>query len=149
MRRPIMTDPKHTIVRMTDQEIRLIALMSQRPLDIWTAIEIVRFFPFSPSHDLTKIASSLMDKGLVLVQRTRAFDDTPASSGLALTAAGVKVGFELARRRLAVAPEQTPEQASEPEDDHRPGGPLPRRSTVLWKQERVEKNPDSAFKGFP
>lgn len=95
------TDTSQTIEQMTEQETRLIALMSERPLDVWTALEIVCRFPLTPSHDLTSVADGLLDKGLVLVQRARPFDESAATAGLALTAAGVKVGFELARRRLS------------------------------------------------
>lgn len=96
--------PERIIDDMDSQETRLIELMSQRPLDIWTATDIVRHFPFSPSHDMTRVASSLMDRGLVLVQKARSFDEVPATSGLALTALGVRVGFQLARKRWAHAP---------------------------------------------
>jgi hypothetical protein len=96
--------PERIIEDMEPQETRLIELMSSRPLDIWTATDIVRHFPFSPSHDMTRVASSLMDRGLVLVQKARAFDELPATSGLALTALGVRVGFRLARLRWSEAP---------------------------------------------
>lgn len=96
--------PEHIIDDMDSQETRLIELMSQRPLDIWTATDIVRHFPFSPSHDMTRVASSLMDRGLVLVQKGRSFDDIPATSGLALTALGVRIGFQLARKRWSESP---------------------------------------------
>jgi hypothetical protein len=96
--------PDFIIQDMDQQESRLVELMSQRPLDIWTATQIVRHFPFSPNHDLTRVASSLMDRGLVLVQKAGPFDDTEATSGLALTALGVRIGFELARRRWSETP---------------------------------------------
>jgi len=97
-------NPERIIEDMDSQETRLIELMSRRPLDIWTATDIVRHFPLSPSHDMTRVASSLMDRGLVFVQKARSFDDVPATSGLALTALGVRVGFELARRRWSQSP---------------------------------------------
>lgn len=102
------TVPQFIIQDMDLQETRLIELMSQRPLDIWTSMQIVRHFPFSPDHDLTRVASSLMDRGLVVIQKTRPFDETEATSGLALTALGVRVGFELARRRWSQPPVGSP-----------------------------------------
>lgn len=90
-----------TIDQMSSGEIRVLQLLSKRPLDVWPAVLIVREFPFTPNHDLTLVVGSLMEKGLVLVQKTAAADRHLASSGLALTAEGVRVGFALARERLA------------------------------------------------
>lgn len=96
--------PEFIIQDMDQQEIRLLELMSQSPLDTWTTTQIVRHFPFSPDHDLTRVASSLMDRGLVVVQTNRPLDDSKATSGLVLTSLGVRIGFELARRRWSEPP---------------------------------------------
>lgn len=98
------TSVSEVIDQLSSGEIRLLRFLARRPLDVWPAVAIVKEFPFTPDHDLTIVVGSLMERGLVLVQKTGAHDRHLASSGLALTAEGVKVGFALARQELAQAP---------------------------------------------
>lgn len=92
------------IDQLSSGEIRLLRFLARRPLDVWPALAIVKEFPFTPDHDLTMVVGSLMERGLLLVQKTGVHDRRLASSGLALTAEGVRVGFALAREELAQAP---------------------------------------------
>jgi hypothetical protein len=115
-----------TIDRMTSGEIRVLQLLSKRPLDVWPAVAIVREFPFTPDHDLTLVVGSLMEKGLVLVQKTGPAERHMGSSGLALTAEGVRVGFMLARERLAQDP-----AACDGEERLTPRDPSARRSEPM------------------
>ncbi|MFG0292422.1 MAG: hypothetical protein ACIAQF_11800 [Phycisphaerales bacterium JB065] len=92
------------IDQLSSGEIRLLRFLAKRPLDVWPALAIVKEFPFTPDHDLTLVVESLIERGLMLVQKTGVHELHLASSGLALTAEGVRVGFALARERLAQAP---------------------------------------------
>ncbi len=91
------TSVTDTIDQMSTGEIEVLRLLAKRPLEVWPAVMIVREIPFTPDHDLTLVVGSLMEKGLVLVQKTGVAERCLASSGLALTAEGVQVGFALAR----------------------------------------------------